>query len=241
MPSIDPSVRYVWCPEYTLRSVPQRLFIAWENEAHAIGTDYIAPNIDEAELVCTDLNKPLGHDSHKQWLRIATSYIQITAKGAPVLLKQPEFKPWDRDAALQALDEFLPAYRETLRSLGPDTETETEHPDPSADMLGELARTLDRFVAETDDNIGVQRRHLDALQADPGAWEPDSNFRIFRAGELLRHFESVREPLVELRAKACDTYEIVTGHTLQLPPDMPPPDPGAQAAIAEAASSVIRV
>lgn len=239
MASIDPSVRYVWCPEYTLRSVPQRLFITWENQPHAIGTDYIAPNIDEAELVCTDLNKPLGHDSHKQWLRIAATYIQITAKGAPVLLKEPEFKPWDRDAALHALDEFLPAYRDAVRSLAPDPETEA--PDPTADMLADLARTLDRLVAETDDNIGVQRAHLDALQADPGAWEPDPNFRIFRAGHLLRHFESVRSPLAELRAKASDTYEIVTGHTLQLPPDMPPPDPAAQAAIAESASSVIRV
>lgn len=237
MPSIDPSVRYVWCPEYTLRSVPQRLFIAWENEPHAIGTDYIAPNIDEAELVCTDLNKPLGHETHKHWLRIAGTYISVTARGAPVLLKPAEFKAWDRDAALKALDDFLPDYRAAVQSLHP----ESDLPDPSADMLAELARTLDRLVAATDDNIGVQRTHHEALQANPDAWEPQPDFRIHRAGALLHHFESVRGSLDELRAKACDTYEIVTGTPLQLPPDMPPPDASAQAAMAAAASPVIRV
>ena len=237
MPPTDLSVPYVWCPEYTLRSVAQRILIVWNDDPRPVGTDYHAPNIDEAELVCTDLNKPLGYEDHQQWLPIAATYIRVTAKGAPVLLKAPDFKPWDRDAAMKAVDDFIPAYEEITKTLAQDPAAS----DLTADMLGELARVLDGCVAETDDNIALQQMHVAALADNPARWEPHHRFRTTRAGNLLEYFNTVRKSLDTLRAKASDTYEIVAQKPLELAPDFAPRTPEAIAATEAAASPILRV
>ena len=237
MPPADPTVPYVWCPEYTLRSVAQRLLIVWNGDPRPVGTDYHAPNIDEAELVCTDLNKPLGYEDHQQWLPVAATYIKVTARGAPVLLRPPDFKSWDRDGAMKAVDDFIPAYGEITKTLAQDPSAS----DLTADMLGELARILDGCVAETDDNIALQQTHLAALKSNPGRWEPDPRFRAVRGGHLLEYFNTVRKSLDALRAKACDTYELVAGEPLELAPDFAPRSPEAIAATEAAASPILRV
>ena len=221
MPHIDPSIPYCWCPEYTIERVPQRLMITWDDNPQAVGTDYYAPNIDDAELVANELNQRLGYEHLDEWREVADAYIQQTCNGAPILLTPAQFEPWDADAADKALRAFLPSYGDITEPLNL-FETRAEIPES---LLRDLAHQLEQLKAETDDNIAFQQQHYEELRKNPELWREQAQdlytLRVHRARELLRHFRIVSERFAELRTKVAAAFQDLTGDELEFAPDFP--------------------
>ena len=217
MPQFDPTIPYCWCPEYTVRSVAQRLNLVWTDTPQPIGTDWLAPNIDDAELIADDLNKRLGYENRDAWRPIAAAYIDVTCQGAPILLEQAQYSTPDTQAAGDALRTFLPAYSDIAEPLRLfDTRAEL-----SVNLLRALADTLDKLAAETDDNVAIQRQHFEDLRKNPELWGDHIDFRIHRAGELLRHFRTVTDQFTALRDQVADTYQELAGERLEFAPSFP--------------------
>ena len=233
MPHIDPSIPYCWCPEYTIRSVPQRLNLVWADTPEPVGTDYFTPNIDDAELIVDDLNKRLGYENRDAWLPIAATYIEITCQGAPILLKPAEYRAPDSQDAGDALRIFLPAYTDVTEPLDLfDTRAEL-----STNFLAELATSLDQLLAETEDNVAFQQHHFEELRKNPELWGDHIKLRQHRAGELLRHFRTVAEHFTGMRTQIAETYQELTGEPLQFAPSFPV-RPGATEELAAATAPI---
>lgn len=230
MALIDPSVRYAWCPEYTLRRVPQRLMVVWLDNPKPVGTDFLSPNIDDAELVADELNLQLGFPDRDAWRPLADAYINETCNGAPILLKAADFAPFDEAAADKGLQTFLPAYGDIAQPL----QLSDSLPELSASLLTELAYTFDQLSAETDDNLAFQRHHLETLRNNPGAWT-HAKLRIHRAEQLLEHYRTVGEHFVRLRTKIAAAHQELTGEDIEFAPNFPA-RPEAQADLAAATS-----
>ena len=237
MPLIDPSVPYCWCPEYTIQRVPQRLMLTWDDNPDAVGTDYYAPNIDDAELVASELNQRLGYEHPDEWREVAAAYIQQTCNGAPILLTPARFEPWDADAADKALQAFLPSYGDITEPLN----LFESRPELSENLLRDLANQLEQLKAETDDNIAFQLQHYEELRKNPELWTEQEQepypLRLHRARELLRHFRIVSERFAELRNKVTTAYQELTGDELEFAPDFPA-RPEARAELAGATSPI---
>ena len=220
MAHIAPTTPYCWCPEYTIRVVPQRIQVVFLDEAHPMGTDYLAPDIDEAEDFCEALNRQLDV-SPARALEIADAYIQ-SKDGAPLLLKPADFTMPDRTTILSAVQELLvPAYRTLSGAIAAPEEGEET---VTAEMVSDTAHVFDRLVTELEDNIVYQGRHIEEMKQSPHLWE-GLDTRLYRGGELLRHFRIVRDTYAEVREEFCRHYEVLTQRTIEFAPYFPPPHP----------------
>ena len=237
MPHIDPSIPYCWCPEYTIQRVPQRLMLTWDDNPQAVGTDYYAPNIDDAELVASEVNQRLGYKHHDEWLEVAGAYIKQTCNDAPILLTPGQFEPWDADAADNALQVFLPSYGNITAPLN----LFESRPEISETLLRDLGHQLEQLKAETDDNIAFQYQHYEELRKNPELWKEQAQdlykLRVHRARQLLRHFRIVSEHFTELRTKVATAFQDLTGDELEFAPDFPA-RPEARAELASATSPI---
>ena len=217
--SVDPQTLYCWCPEYTIQQVMQPIFIVFEGEARPIGTDFVCGNIDEAEEFCEKMNVQLQLDT-EQAERIASTYIRETRDGAPILLRSADFKPWNREQALEGLDQFLPAFEEVATLVSSDPAQRNQ---ANAEMVADVAQMFDNLASQAGDNSELQAQHLNDLKANPENWSDSDfrihRFRIFRAEEHLRYLQSVQEQLTDLRNRATTTYQTITGEPLALTPD----------------------
>ncbi len=218
MAHIDPSTPYCFVPEYTLRTIAQRICIAFEHQPEVIGTDQLAPNIDEAEDFCDKLNRP--HDiAPDRSIEIAAAYID-TVNGAPILLKPADFEHLDKAAMREGVKEIIPLWQDIAKAVDPDGDDASM----SREMVSQTATMFDRLLAETDDQLVYQRRHLAELTRFPHAWDT-IDFRQWRAGELVRHFEAVREHIHDVLTELCNQYKAMTGTEITFAPYFPPPPP----------------
>ena len=218
MAHIDPSTPYCFVPEYTLRTIAQRICIAFEHQPEVIGTDQVSPNIDEAEDFCNTLNGQRGITPHES-IEIAAAYID-TINGAPILLKPADFKHLDKPAMLEGVKEIIPLWQDIAQAVDPDGDDASM----SSDMVSQTATMFDRLLAETDDQLVYQKRHLAELTRFPQTWDT-IDFRKWRAGELVRHFEIVREHIHAALAALCRHYQEMTGAEITFAPYFPPPPP----------------
>ena len=219
MAHIAPTTPYCWCPEYTIRVVPQRIHVVFLDEPHPLGTDYLAPDIDEAEDFCEALNHQLNV-SPARALEIADAYLQ-SREGAPLLLKPADFPMPDRTAILNAVQELVPVYRSLSEAISAPEEGEET---ATAEMVSDTAHVFDRLVTELEDNIVYQSRHIDEMNRSPHLWE-GLETRLYRAGEVLRHFQIVRDTYAEVRDEFCSHYEAITRRKIEFAPYFPPPRP----------------
>lgn len=218
MAHIDPSTPYCFIPEYTLRTVAQRICIAFEHQAEVIGTDQLAPNIDEAEDFCNKLNAQRGITPN-QSIEIAAAYIEAI-HGAPILLKPADFEHLDKNSVLEGVRDIVPLWDDIAKAIDPDG----ADPSITSDLVSETATMFDRLLAETDDQIVYQKRHLEQLSRFPHLWDT-IDFRKWRAGELVVHFETVRGHFQDVLTELCDHYKHITGAEITFAPYFPPPPP----------------
>ena len=218
MAHIDPSTPYCFVPEYTLRTVAQHICIAFEHQPEVIGTDQLAPNIDEAEDFCNKLNAQRAITPDRS-IEIAAAYIEAI-NGAPILLKPADFEYLDKNAVLDGVREIVPLWDDIAKAIDPDG----ADPSITSDLVSQTATMFDRLLAETDDQIVYQRRHLEELSRFPHLWDT-VDFRKWRAGELVVHFETVRAHFQGVLAELCNHYKQMTGSEITFAPYFPPPPP----------------
>jgi hypothetical protein len=226
--NVDPRTPYCFCAEYTLEQVPQRIHLVFQGEPRPIGTDFLAGNIDEAEDFCDALNLQLGLNP-EQTAEISATYINETCNGAPVLLRPADFKPWDREKAINGIDEFLPLYDEISKITSDDPEEQTNN---NAEMIAHVAQTFDNLASQAGDNIALQLRHFEELKENPETWS-NPDMRIHRAGELLRYLRSIQKQLADLRDRTVENYQRLTGEMPNLTPDFQPTGAGPTLVSAE--------
>ena len=228
MANVDPKTLYCWCPEYTIQQVPQHLLIVFEGQPRPIGTDFLSGNIDEAEDFCDSMNIQL-HLNPEEAERIASTYVAETRAGAPILLRPADFQPWNREKALAGLDNMLPAFEEVASLVSSDP---AHRHQANAEMVADIGQMFDNLSSQAGDNAALQVHHLQDLQENPEIWT-NPQPRIHRAGELLRHLRSVEKQLADLRDRALQTYETITGVPLALTPDFHPTSAGPTLVSAE--------
>ena len=218
MAHVDPSTPYCFIPEYTLRTIAQRICIAFEQQPEVVGTDQLAPNVDEAEDFCNKLNLQRGV-MPSQSIEIAAAYIEAI-NGAPILLKPADFDHLDKSTVLEGVREIVPLWDDIAKAIDPDG----ANPSITRDLVSETATMFDRLLAETEDQIVYQKRHLEQLSQYPHLWD-SIDFRKSRAGELVIHFETVRGHFREVLTELCTHYKDLTGEEIIFAPYFPPPPP----------------
>ena len=230
MANVDPTTPFCFCPEYTLQQVPQRIHLVFQGEPDPIGTDFLAPNIDEAEDFADSLNLRIGLNA-EQTAPIVATYINVTCKGAPILLTPANFKPFDREKAVAGADELLP-FVDHISQI--TAHTPEERTTSNAEMIAHFAQHLDNLASQTRDNAAVQADHLNDLKANPEVWS-NPETRIHRAGEILRHLRTVQQHWTDLRDRTVQNYEKLTGNKPNLTPDFEPTGAGPTPVSAETA------